>query len=565
MARRPPPLLLTLASLAPWACAELPPATTPDATAANTSAPDTSTTLDPGPRTDTQPGTTATDAIQPETAAWPAPLDLAPTCVPDNQPFAVPQLAKQSGDIGFAPWSPLRTAGVAEAVGLEVYQKGAFTPDPAAPTPTVTSDATVQVQNVEASGGGKFVAWLTFTAPGKRTLQAKLPDGRTGQAEVFVYATPLPVWRLDVAPAVFAQLHAERSDKTEQPCSLTVGGKTYQGATVRVHGGTSKDYPKRSLRIDLKPGDNLPDGRRKLILRAEWNDKTQLRNWLAFQFFRSFTWLPASRAEFVHLRMGGAYYGLMLDVQRIGGDFVALHGRDLDGNLYEADPPHTLGIPANLAPLSDPQLYPQVYMKHRGPADDYSDLRDLVEKTLLQNNALLSELFDKHMRRDDFLLYAAAMAVLQSTDHLRKNFYLYRDTNGPDTRWEMWPWDHDLTLGHLWNPQDDTLSEKIVTDLPLLTGLEEDGVALWNRMWRVLKIAAMRKQFEGYAVKLAQQVYATGWLDQRIAWATCRTKWDVLADTRKRATDAEYLQRVDEIRQFAKARLQFVQQAVQVP
>ncbi|MSP91680.1 MAG: hypothetical protein EXR79_07735 [Myxococcales bacterium] len=509
-------------------------------------------------------GDTGWDAVRPFPSIPPA---LEPACVPEAGAFLPPLPATPTGDAAFEPFRPLRAVGEDEVVAIRALQKGSTVTDPAAPVPTLKADAATQIVSVGSGAEpGSFVAKVRFAQPGLRTLTVQWPDGRSATAQHLAYATPLAVWRLTTTADAFAALHTS-SAKTFYPCTLEVGAKKFTGAQIRIHGGTSKGYPKKSLRIDLKKGDKLADGRRKLVLRAEWNDKTMLRNWLSLQLFRSFTWLPAPQSDFVHLRWNGEFYGLMHEVQRIGGDFLELHGRNPDGNLYEADPPSTAPLPsgANLTPLVDPSLYAVAYTKHAGAAGDNADLRALIEQTLTLPDAALANALDGAVKVHDFLTYAAAIAVLQSTDHLRKNYYLYRDPVGSDPRFEMLPWDLELTLGHLWTETDDTLSEAIVTDLSLWTGNEKLVPALTNRLWRALSVPKWKQAFATYAQGIAGGAYGTGWLDARLAWAVCRVRLDLLADTRKRATNAEYLERVEEIRAFAKARRAFVQQSAGGP
>ena len=69
-------------------------------------------------------------------------------------------------------------------------------------------------------------------------------------------------------------------------------------------------------------------GRRAIILRGEWNDKTMLHNWLAHEVFRQGTWLPTPETRYVHFRLNGRYYGLMLQVERIDRGEYGLKRRE---------------------------------------------------------------------------------------------------------------------------------------------------------------------------------------------------------------------------------------------
>ena len=42
--------------------------------------------------------------------------------------------------------------------------------------------------------------------------------------------------------------------------------------------------------------------------------------------------------------------------------------------------------------------------------------------------------------------YLAATVIMHDNDHVGKNYYLYRDSDGTK-EWQMLPWDKDLTFG----------------------------------------------------------------------------------------------------------------------
>ena len=189
---------------------------------------------------------------------------------------------------------------------------------------------------------------------------------------------PWPVWALTIDPARLAELVADPHANRYVDATVTAAGVSHP-ARVRLHGGTSRDFVKKSFRIDLPEGDAI-DGRRRLILRGEWNDKSLLRTYLAYELFRTATWLPTPRAEYVHLDLNGEFYGVMLHVERIDAEFLAARHLDRAGQLIEADPPLG-GQPGNLRPMPE-SSYASVYEPHGDGPRDLAALRDLVERVL---------------------------------------------------------------------------------------------------------------------------------------------------------------------------------------
>lgn len=362
----------------------------------------------------------------------------------------------------------------------------------------------------------------------------------------------LPIWELAVDPAQLAEVYADPHADRHVEARLRVDG-VERAARIRLHGGTSRDFAKKSFRIDLAKGQEL-DGRRHLILRGEWNDKSLLRTYLGYELFRHATWLPTPEASFVHLRVNDEFYGVMLHVERIDRDFLRARRLDADGVLIEADPPLG-GEFGDLAPMT-PGAYAAVYdVKGDGTLDP---LRHLIERVLTMKPAAFAAEAPAVIAVDDVLVYLAAMAVLQNHDHVRKNYYLYRPS-APGARWMVLPWDLDLTFGHMWTPAEDVIGEQVVTDADPFAGATLSGPGQRNVLTeRLLGIPVLRERMLQMTRRIVDRVAAPGFLDARIEHVQCLAGADIQADPRKRATNDEYPRRVEELRQFMARRRAFL-------
>lgn len=385
------------------------------------------------------------------------------------------------------------------------------------------------------------------TAPPARTVSAVSLDFDPAQSA-------LPVWELDVDPAQLAEVYADPHADRHVEARLRVDGVA-RAARIRLHGGTSRDFVKKSFRIDLPKGQEI-GGRRHLILRGEWNDKSLLRTYLGYELFRHTTWLPTPAASFVHLRLNDEFYGVMLHVERIDRDFLRARRLDAAGTLIEADPPLG-GDFGDLAPMT-PGAYAAVYdVKGDGTLDP---LRDLVERVLTMKPSAFAAEAPQAIAVDDVLVYLAAMAVLQNHDHVRKNYYLYRPSDASG-RWMVLPWDLDLTFGHMWTPAEDVVGEQLVTDADPFAGATLSGPGQRNVLTeRLLGIPELRARMLQMARRIAARTAAPGFLDARIEYVQCLAGADIQADPRKRATNDEYPARVEEIRQFMARRRAFLAQ-----
>jgi spore coat protein CotH len=150
------------------------------------------------------------------------------------------------------------------------------------------------------------------------------------------------------------------------------------------------------------------------------------------------------------------------------------------------------------------------------------------------------------------------MAVIQNHDHIRKNYYLYRDPTN-DGRWRIFPWDLDLTFGHLYTDDGDTREEDIFTDESLFFGERVPEHDVYNQLIsRTLGFSAYRAEFSAFVRHIAQHALTDEFVASRIDNVLCRATYDILADTKKRGTNEEYLSRVEEIRAFIRARKAYI-------
>ncbi len=478
--------------------------------------------------------------------AWPVAPAFAP-CTPPPGP-ALPLLPPQTGRLRVENAVRLLPAGVVTTLDIVAFTAGGVFDPMAQGTLTLDLHGRGDVLEVSPLRDGRAVARIRPAGDGPVSLGLRA-GALTAVSPLVAYETRLPVWELTVDQVRLDGLAATPHENLRLPARLTVDGIDYD-TTVRLHGGTSRDYPKKSFRFDLAEGRQL-GGRRAVILRGEWNDKTLLRNWLAHEVFRQGTWLPTPETRYVHLRLNGRYYGLMLQVERIDRAFLASRRLDPEGDLYESDPPLG-GRVGDMTPLPADQ-YAVVYDRHAGAAD-HAHLRRLIEEVLTLDAAAFEAALPREVAVDDLLVYLAGMAVVQNHDHVRKNYYLYRAPS-PPRGWVVLPWDLDLTFGHLWTEGQDVLGEQITTDADPFVGSLIAGQGQHNALIeRVLAYPELRARMVAMAHRLATTVMAPGALDARIDQALCGIMPDLAADERKRASNAEYSARLDEIRRFVAAR-----------
>lgn len=293
----------------------------------------------------------------------------------------------------------------------------------------------------------------------------------------FCMPMTVPTWDLRVAPADLQRILASPQSEIFVPCTLGANGTTYANGMVRLRGSSSREFPKKSFRIEFPENAMHPGFTRKINLRSEYNDGSYSRNFLSHEMFRRYSRLPVPMTRYINLQVNGAEYGLMLEVERISGSFLDRNGRDRMRNTFEADPPsqlHQQGA-TTMIPLPDLATYQAAFPKASGTAGDYADLRAFIEMAIWGDHVAtgrsetttttrIRQAFDV----DGFIDQLAVYAVIQSADHTKKNYYL-GDQMG---HFEYYPWDLDLTFGCLWDIQNDnSICDDLIVDLEPTIGM----------------------------------------------------------------------------------------------
>lgn len=487
--------------------------------------------------------------------------DDLPPCEADGLMSQLPEVEKPSGLIQFKQSSVIQPVGISERIEVAFWDvEGKSIDKDIEGELLMETDESTIVEEIGPIVEGRAEVVVKFKTPGVHEIRGSLVNDaqRVGKVEYMAYEAKIPIWNMEIAEEDLQLILDNPGERQKVPCELTIDGAAYL-SLVRIHGGSSRYYLKKSFRFDLAGGLALPGGNNHLILRAEWADKTLFRNYLGLEMYRQGTWLPASQAQIVHFRINDRYYGVMWQVERVDGDFLRSRSINPEGSLYEADPEQEFWIPgANLTPLSHDSFYPHVYQHQKGDIE-YDDLIDLIEDTLQLPQRKFVREIGREVNVNDVLVYLATNAVFQNHDHVKKNYYLYRDPVGSETRWTIIPWDLDLTFGHLWTEEDDILSEEIVVDATLYMGKRVAEHDYYNQLTsRLLGVPEFEERFLEYVDHIAEEVMTEEFIDRHIDNVLCRAGWDILADERKRATNEEYMDRVEEILFFVEKRREFI-------
>jgi spore coat protein CotH len=261
-------------------------------------------------------------------------------------------------------------------------------------------------------------------------------------------------------------LNHKLTNETE-PAVLFYDGVLYDGVQARIRGQSARYWTKPPWKFYMTQGHELaaPDVFDTTVdtfdLQSNWSDKAFMREVLAWETHRDSGGISC-QAHPVHVQKDGAFFGLYTFLEAPELDWVERNGLDPDGSRYKA-----------FDDLRSYSYYDNIVPKYEKKSRLYEDHTDIFIFTNGLNNLTGQQLRDFLYDNVDIpktLNYLATQIIIHNNDHIKKNYFVYRDTEGTQ-RWTMQPWDLDLTFGRNW--VYDVLVDTIWADVDYLTGLSD--------------------------------------------------------------------------------------------
>jgi CotH kinase protein/Lamin Tail Domain len=310
----------------------------------------------------------------------------------------------------------------------------------------------------------------------------------------------------------------------------------YDNVFVRRRGASSGFYSKKSYKFDFNPDQRLGrgDGPRadEVNLNTTWADKSFVRQPLSFELYQ-LAGCTASDSFPVRVQRNGEFFSVAIFVEEPGEEaFLERHGRDPEGALYKMANPvdhHKLGVSKKT------RLY-----------ESHADLKKLVEGLATTDPAALELFLFDNVDVDACLSYLAATWLVHDNDHVVKNYYLYRDSDGT-REWEFIPWDKDLTWGRNFTLNGGVLNDVLWARLdpfshPLFGDKQHPKIdGLWNRLIdRLYRVPRIREMYLARLRYFADRylgppdvTVAQAWPEQRLVQLLPAMAPDVALDQAK--------------------------------
>lgn len=387
-----------------------------------------------------------------------------------------------------------------------------------------------------------------------------------------------------------AQLTTHYGTDTQINATLVVDGVGYAGVGVRYKGDTSyrmATTAKKSFAIEIDASD--PElrlmGYKTLNLNNAFSDASFMREVLYNNFCREY--MPSPKSNLIHLYVNGEDYGVYVNAQQENGDMVEELFADNDGDRWRAGvAPNagsgglggvTGGRPVGGPPTggqaggggfsmnfggdlnwlgSDVSLYESGYiLKTDNNPEPWAVLMNTID--VLNNTALeeLPEKIDSVLAVDRFLwMLALENLFLDGDGYLAKagDYLLYHDINTG----RLHPIQHDGN--ETFNADSREIAGGVSAE-PLYGEFLTEGRPLAARLFA---IDAYRQRYLAHLRTILNESFHWDYFEPRIADYVAMIESDVLADSIKQTSDAQFLAAIDpdrsDLRAFVEERRTFL-------
>lgn len=346
-------------------------------------------------------------------------------------------------------------------------------------------------------------------------LAANDPQGATPGAELFTGDKAIAI-RIEAAPADLESLRKEPREFVK--ASVQSGEIAYTNVAVHLKGRTGSfrsldDRPALTLDFDKFATAQRFHGLSRIHLNNSVEDPSYLNEALGAELFRK-AGVPAARVTHATVEFNGRKLGLYVLKEGFTREFLALHFRRTDGNLYENDP-------------TDDDRGHMKRNSGSGP-DDQSDLQALLAAAAETDHARRWQRLGEIVDLDQFLTFMAVEIMAGHRDGYclaANNYRLYFDPGSQ--RFTFIPHGMDQLFGRADLPLRANMGGPVASAVMetaigrrlyleraaiLLTNLFRAEV-LTNRLEQLS--ARIRPALEGAAAR--EQADAARQLDERIA------------------------------------------------
>lgn len=289
---------------------------------------------------------------------------------------------------------------------------------------------------VVADSNGGVTTLPPFQSPlGSPKFFGTVVDDPTVQSE-------LPVWEW------FLQNPSAANTTQGTRCSLWIESVFYDNVEVHIRGNSSLFYPRKSYKFDFNPNhrpvlDALGVEIDEANINTHWADKAHMRQVLSYNLYEELG-CPSSSSWPLRMQQNGVFFSVQTFVEEPDRFLLERLDRDPNGALYKL-----------YSVLNTVNGAEKITRTWEGNAD-----LQALRNALIQGGSGMEDYLFDNIDVPEVLDYLVATWLIHDNDHIAKNYYLYRDSDG-DGEWSFLPWDKDLTWGRNYSQNGGVLNDKL--------------------------------------------------------------------------------------------------------
>ncbi|MEE9257073.1 MAG: CotH kinase family protein, partial [bacterium] len=277
-------------------------------------------------------------------------------------------------------------------------------------------------------------------------------------------------------------------------CTFVYRGTAYLNVGLKYRGLTSCGMPKSGLKIDFNRGD-LFRGQKQLNLLGCWQDRSLLRERLAWDFFRDIGH-PHCQVEMAAVyAAGNRFHGLFVALEAPGKSYLRRNGLSTRSTLWKCTSSFLGAESAGRGRFSR-------VTKSEAADQNEAALREFEHKLNSLTGREHLEYVLEHIDVEALIEYQTVKCLISDEDAYTKNWFLRQDAakdaeGNAIHRFTVHPWDLDLSFG-----QYSLNEEAIHTDRQPLAGtVDHPRRGSHGLRWNGLLEAVFGRKSRDYFVK----------------------------------------------------------------
>lgn len=248
----------------------------------------------------------------------------------------------------------------------------------------------------------------------------------------FAQMPQLRTYRIACDPDELEQIYLTPHENIYISCELMYNGQVWHNARLRIRGDTSRDYPKKSYRVNFD-ADQRFFGRDKMNLVSEWLDASYSHEFLSYDTFHR-AGLEASQTWFARVYINDVYMGLYLDVEQVDEFLLARSSLNDNSSVYKAE--------LDDAMLRAGERVDSLWTKETNETSGFYDLYDLIDWVNNVPDGTFYPELDSLFDRKQLARHIAVNTLITNSSTYYHNYFLVHDLR-PGGKWRILPWDMD--------------------------------------------------------------------------------------------------------------------------